>query len=68
MNALLEIGIIRKKIVKNGYHLQKKKKSWFQIFFGGGGGGVFYKQAIIPAGIYLLKVNNKNTRTICEIC
>ena len=21
-----------------------------------------------PAGIYLLKVNNKNTRTRCEIC
>ena len=24
--------------------------------------------AIIPAGIYLLKVNNRNTRTRCEIC
>ena len=24
--------------------------------------------ALIPAGIYLLKVNNKNTRTRCEIC
>ena len=22
----------------------------------------------IPVGIYLLKVNNKNTRTMCEIC
>ena len=22
----------------------------------------------IPAGIYLLKVNNKNIRTMCEIC
>ena len=22
----------------------------------------------IPAGIYLLKVNNRNTRTRCEIC
>ena len=21
-----------------------------------------------PAGIYLLKVNNRNTRTMCEIC
>ena len=21
-----------------------------------------------PAGIYLLKVNNRNTRTTCEIC
>ena len=24
--------------------------------------------AYIPASIYLLKVNNKNTRTRCEIC
>ena len=24
--------------------------------------------SIIPAGICLLKVNNKNTRTKCEIC
>ena len=23
---------------------------------------------LIPAGIYLLKVNNRNTRTRCEIC
>ena len=23
---------------------------------------------IYPAGIYLLKVNNRNTRTRCEIC
>ena len=22
----------------------------------------------IPTGIYLLKVNNKNTRTSCELC
>ena len=22
----------------------------------------------VPAGIYLLKVNNRNTRTRCEIC
>ena len=25
-------------------------------------------QCIFPAGIYLLKVNNRNTRTRCEIC
>ena len=25
-------------------------------------------QGSIPAGIYLLKVNNRNTRTRCEIC
>ena len=24
--------------------------------------------AAFPAGIYLLKVNNRNTRTRCEIC
>ena len=26
------------------------------------------KQNTPPAGIYLLKVNNRNTRTRCEIC
>ena len=26
------------------------------------------RDKIYPAGIYLLKVNNKNTRTRCEIC
>ena len=26
------------------------------------------KTIIYPAGIYLLKVNNRNTRTWCEIC
>ena len=26
------------------------------------------KRTKIPVGIYLLKVNNKNTRTRCEIC
>ena len=25
-------------------------------------------QGTFPAGIYLLKVNNRNTRTRCEIC
>ena len=31
---------------------------------------IFYlfSQYTIPAGIYLLKVNNRNTRTRCEIC
>ena len=24
--------------------------------------------SLFPAGIYLLKVNNRNTRTKCEIC
>ena len=27
-----------------------------------------YLQQTNPAGIYLLKVNNRNTRTRCEIC
>ena len=26
------------------------------------------KSCVLPAGIYLLKVNNRNTRTRCEIC
>ena len=25
-------------------------------------------EVAIPAGVYLLKVNNRNTRTRCEIC
>ena len=30
---------------------------------------MFFKcKQCIPAGIYLLKVNNRNTRTRCEIC
>ena len=32
---------------------------------------VYYKNLIsgaIPVGLYLLKVNNRNTRTWCEIC
>ena len=39
---------------------------------GGGGGGSFFNNfnnfLPAPAGIYLLKVNNRNTRTRCEIC
>ena len=32
-------------------------------------GSSFYTNTTaLPAGIYLLKVNNKNTRTRCEIC
>ena len=27
-----------------------------------------YLRILIPAGIYLLIVNNRNTRTRCEIC
>ena len=26
------------------------------------------KFSVVPAGIYLFKVNNRNTRTRCEIC
>ena len=33
--------------------LEKETKKW---------------KIIVPAGIYLLKVNNRNTRTRCEIC
>ena len=29
---------------------------------------VICKQKTFPAGIYLLKVNNRNTRIRCEIC
>ena len=27
-----------------------------------------FEQSKYPVGIYLLKVNNRNTRTRCEIC
>ena len=30
--------------------------------------GVLNLQDMYPVGIYLLKINNKNTRTRCEIC
>ena len=26
------------------------------------------ENSVLPSGIYLLKVNNRNTRTRCEIC
>ena len=29
---------------------------------------VMHGDGVNPAGIYLLKVNNRNTRTTCEIC
>ena len=29
---------------------------------------IFSKNTIISAGIYLFKVNNRKTRTMCEIC
>ena len=29
---------------------------------------ILEKVKVYPAGIYLLKVNNRNTRTRCEIC
>ena len=35
---------------------------------GRGGGGAHYVSAIFSAGIYLVKTNNGNTRTMCEIC
>ena len=38
----------------------EEKKSW--------GEAEFSKTSTAPAGIYMLKVNNINTRTRCEIC
>ena len=29
---------------------------------------IFLSDSAYPAGIYLFKVNNRNTRTRCEIC
>ena len=34
----------------------------FSLFFS------YFRFFINPAGIYLLKVSNRNTRTICKIC
>ena len=31
-------------------------------------GGLDHRLTFIPMGIHLLKVNNRNTRTRCEIC
>ena len=28
----------------------------------------FIRETLEPAGIYLLKVNNRNTKTRCEVC
>ena len=28
----------------------------------------YFLKEVFPSGIYLLKVNNRNTRTKCEIC
>ena len=39
--------------------------SWIQIYMLF---SLFFRVWPIPAGIYLLKVNNRNTRTTCEIC
>ena len=33
-----------------------------------GGDIIFYICSYIPAGNYMFKVNNRNTRTSCEIC
>ena len=52
---------------------QKADFSWFLFLFSINGqkrvkSEFLTKFVAITAGIYLLKVNNKNTRTRCEIC
>ena len=42
--------------VARGFTKRSKNLSFWKV-------GVF-----LPVGIYLLKVNNRNTRTSCEIC
>ena len=44
-----------------GYNMRLKKMLMFSCV------STTY-QVIYPAGIYLFKVNNRNTRTRCEIC
>ena len=38
------------------------------IFFLNWVGSLVSEKHMFPAGIYLFKVNNGNTRTMCEIC
>ena len=55
--------------MKRNCCLKRKLDSWVSIldslFFHF---GRFLHETPFPAGIYLLKVNNRNTRTRCEIC
>ena len=37
--------------------------SWILVLLDQG-----FRSNLLPAGIYLLKVNNRNTKTRCEIC
>ena len=50
----------------SGYFKKKKLNKIDYIY--GQKSQVSMVTTIIPAGIYLLKVNNRNTRTRCEIC
>ena len=46
--------------VFKGYEMRKLTKNGFIWFYS--------SSNVYPAGIYLLKVNNRNSRTKCEIC
>ena len=41
------------------YQYSEQKRNWTETW---------RKEKLQPAGIYMLKVNNKNIRTRCEIC
>ena len=46
----------------------KRKSSTKNIFLDKLGEGISESDKTFPADIYLFKVNNRNTRTRCEIC
>ena len=60
------------KLIVSGISQKHKKLVYIFYFASYAQGGVANNNdrsiIIVPAGIYLLKVNNRNTRTRCEIC
>ena len=51
-----------KQYYQHELHLEKKKIMYFEIK------KLLLRTVLYPDGIYLFKVNNGNTRVICEIC
>ena len=59
---------IDNKIIEDGSELTKTFNSHYINIVKSTTGKHPTKLGTFPAGIYLLKVNNRNTRTRCEIC
>ena len=54
--------------LKLGGQFSEKLVLWFYEFLFNSDIKIFKEKRIIPAGIYLFKVNNRNTKTRCKIC